>query len=115
MDEILTLLKAGKTPESIYQDALAAVDQMNREKNNKKIAEARDTVVKALDSYIYALSGEHVSTAEAKNLEELLKEVEKEVESMFLPINKEKSTINKSKMKKTDDEIMNDFLKAIMK
>lgn len=111
MDEILTLLKAGKTPESIYQDALAAVDQMNREKNNKKIAEARDTVVKALDSYIYALSGEHVSTAEAKNLEELLKEVE----SMFLPIDKEKSTINKSKKKKTDDEIMNDFLKTIMK
>lgn len=111
MDEILTLLKAGKTPESIYQDALAAVDQMNREKNNKKIAEARDTVVKALDSYIYALSGEHVSTAEAENLEELLKEVE----SMFLPIDKEKSTINKSKKKKTDDEIMNDFLKTIMK
>lgn len=110
MDEILTLLKAGKTPESIYQDALAAVDQMNRE-NNKKIAEARDAVVKALDSYIYALSGEHVSTAEAENLEELLKEVE----SVFLPINKEKSTINKSKKKKTDDEIMNDFLKAIMK
>lgn len=111
MDEILTLLKAGKTPESIYQDALAAVDQMNREKNNKKIAEARDTVIKALDSYIYALSGEHVSTAEAKNLEELLKEVE----GMFLPINKEKSIINKSKKKKTDDEIMNDFLKTIMK
>lgn len=111
MDEILTLLKAGKTPESIYEDALAAVAQMNREKNDKKIAEARDTVVKALDSYIYALSGEHVSTAEAKNLEELLKEIE----SMFLPINKEKSTINKSKKKKTDDEIMNDFLKTIMK
>ena len=111
MDEILTLLKAGKTPESIYEDALAAVDQMNREKNDKKIAEARDTVVKALDSYIYALSGEHVSTAEAKNLEELLKEIE----DMFLPINKEKSTINKSKKKKTDDEIMNDFLKTIMK
>lgn len=111
MDEILTLLKAGKTPESIYQDALAAVDQMNREKNDKKIAEARDTIVKALDSYIYALSGEHVSTAEAKNLEELLKEIE----SMFLPINKEKSTMNKSKKKKTDDEIMNDFLKTIMK
>ena len=37
MDEILTLLKAGKTPESIYQDALAAVDQMNREKNNKNL------------------------------------------------------------------------------
>lgn len=111
MDEILTLLKAGKTPESIYEDALAAVAQMNREKNDKKIAEARDTVVKALDSYIYALSGEHVSTAEAKNLEELLKEIE----SMFLPINKEKSTMNKSKKKKTDDEIMNDFLKTIMK
>lgn len=111
MDEILTLLKAGKTPESIYEDALAAVAQMNKEKNDKKIAEARDTVVKALDSYIYALSGEHVSTAEAKNLEELLKEIE----DMFLPINKEKSTINKSKKKKTDDEIMNDFLKAIMK
>ena len=111
MDEILTLLKAGKTPESIYQDALAAVDQMNREKNNKKIAEARDTVVKALDSYIYALSGEHVPTAEAKNLEELLKEIE----GTFLPINKEKSTMNKSKKKKTDDEIMNDFLKTIMK
>lgn len=111
MDEILTLLKAGKTPESIYQDALAAVDQMNREKNDKKIAEARDTIVKALDSYIYALSGEHVSTAEAKNLEELLKETE----GMFLPINKEKSTMNKSKKKKTDDEIMNDFLKTIMK
>lgn len=111
MDEILTLLKAGKTPESIYQDALAAVDQMNKEKNDKKIAEARDTIVKALDSYIYALSGEHVSTAEAKNLEELLKETE----GMFLPINKEKSTMNKSKKKKTDDEIMNDFLKTIMK
>lgn len=111
MDEILTLLKAGKTPESIYEDALAAVAQMNKEKNDKKIAEARDTIVKALDSYIYALSGEHVSTAEAKNLEELLKETE----GMFLPINKEKSTINKSKKKKTDDEIMNDFLKTIMK
>lgn len=111
MDEILTLLKAGKTPESIYEDALAAVAQMNKEKNDKKIAEARDTVVKALDSYIYALSGEHVPTAEAKNLEELLKEIE----SMFLPINKEKSTMNKSKKKKTDDEIMNDFLKTIMK
>ena len=111
MDEILTLLKAGKTPESIYEDALAAVAQMNKEKNDKKIAEARDTVVKALDSYIYALSGEHVPTTEAKNLEELLKEIE----DMFLPINKEKSTINKSKKKKTDDEIMNDFLKAIMK
>jgi len=111
MDEILTLLKAGKTPESIYEDALAAVAQMNKEKNDKKIAEARDTVVKALDSYIYAISGEHVPTAEAKNLEELLKEIE----DMFLPINKEKSTINKSKKKKTDDEIMNDFLKTIMK
>jgi len=111
MDEILTLLKAGKTPESIYEDALAAVAQMNKEKNDKKIAEARDTVVKALDSYIYALSGEHVPTTEAKNLEELLKEIE----DMFLPINKEKSTINKSKKKKTDDEIMNDFLKTIMK
>lgn len=111
MDEILTLLKAGKTPESIYEDALAAVAQMNKEKNDKKIAEARDTVVKALDSYIYALSGEHVPTTEAKNLEELLKEIE----DMFLPINKEKSTMNKSKKKKTDDEIMNDFLKAIMK
>lgn len=111
MDEILTLLKAGKTPESIYEDALAAVAQMNKEKNDKKIAEARDTIVKALDSYIYALSGEHVSTAEAKNLEELLKEIE----GMFLPINKEKSTMNKSKKKKTDDEIMNDFLKTIMK
>lgn len=111
MDEILTLLKAGKTPESIYEDALAAVAQMNKEKNDKKIAEARDTIVKALDSYIYALSGEHVSTAEAKNLEELLKETE----GMFLPINKEKSTMNKSKKKKTDDEIMNDFLKTIMK
>ena len=111
MDEILTLLKAGKTPESIYEDALAAVAQMNKEKNDKKIAEARDTVVKALDSYIYAISGEHVPTTEAKNLEELLKEIE----DMFLPINKEKSTMNKSKKKKTDDEIMNDFLKAIMK
>lgn len=111
MDEILTLLKAGKTPESIYQDALAAVDQMNREKNNKKIAEARDAVVKAMDLYIYALADEHISTAEAKSLEELLKEIEK----MFLPINKEKSTIDKSKKKKTDDEIVNDFLKAIMK
>lgn len=111
MDEILTLLKAGKTPESIYQDALAAVDQMNREKNDKKIAEARDTVVKTLDSYIYVLSGEHISTAEAKNLEELLKEVE----GIFLSVNKEKSIINKSKKKKTDDEIMNDFLKIIMK
>ena len=111
MDEILTLLKAGKTPESIYQDALAAVDQMNREKNNKKIAEARDAVIKAIDLYIYALSGEHVSTAEAESLEELLKEVE----SMFLSINKEKSTMNKSKKKKTDDEIINDFLKTIMK
>lgn len=111
MDEILTLLKAGKTPESIYEDALAAVAQMNKEKNDKKIAEARDTVVKALDSYIYALSGEHVPTTEAKNLEELLKEIE----DMFLPISKEKSTINKSKKKKTDDEIINDFLKTIMK
>lgn len=107
MDEILALIKAGKTPESIYEDALAAVAQMNKEKNDKEVAEARDTIVKALDLYMYALTGEHISTADAAEVEGLLKEVEK----IVFPIKNK----DKSKKKKTDDEIMEDFLKTIMK
>ena len=44
-EAIEQMLDDGKTPESIYEDVLAIV----KERNNKKVREARESAIKALD------------------------------------------------------------------
>ena len=80
-DALRELLEAGKTPEAIYDDALNIVKEMNaekekQEKKSKELNKARAELIKALDGYLAALSGEHIGTEGVKNLEKELIKIE---------------------------------------
>jgi hypothetical protein len=65
METLRSLLEAGKTPESIYEDALNIVKEMNAEKaaaenKRKKITEARTNFLKIFAEYFSTITGEPV-------------------------------------------------------
>jgi hypothetical protein len=115
MDDILReLLSAGKTPESIYKDALNIVKEMNEEKERankrkKEISEARDELFKSLDDYIYALSQEHMSTDLVEELEQSLIALED------MTLNKPKKATKEKKKQECDilDAFWKDFYRAM--
>lgn len=62
METLRSLLEAGKTPESIYEDALNIVKEMNAEKataenKRKKITEARTNFLKIFAEYFSTITG----------------------------------------------------------
>ena len=115
MDDILReLLSAGKTPESIYKDALNIVKEMNEEKERankrkKEISEARDELFKSLDDYIYTLSQEHMSTDLVEELEQSLIALED------ITLNKPKKVTKEKKKQECDilDAFWKDFYRAM--
>lgn len=115
MDETLkNLLVAGKTPEAIYQDALNIVKEMNATKaKNEKVEKARTDLIKAIDLYMRALTGDPIGSEMAEVLESMLKEIEAESENLQVQI--KKIPLNKSKKKETDeDAVIRSFLKSLM-
>ena len=95
METLRSLLEAGKTPESIYEDALNIVKEMNAEKaaaenKRKRITEARTNFIKAFDEYTYIIDGEHLGVKTIATLE-------KDLIAMEDTLGKLASYANKSK------------------
>ena len=79
-DIISELLESGMTADEIFALAQKKEQALKEEKaNSKAIAEGRANVAKAVDEYIFALTGEHMGAEEVKYVEDILIAIEEEV------------------------------------
>ena len=113
------ILAAGATPEKIYQEALrieeakkAAEAKVKEAKN----AEVRKELLTAIVNYVKAVTEQPIDKDFLKDMEDLLKEVEKH--TVMISLKKEdnppeKKCNCKCKSQMTDDEKLIEFLKTI--
>jgi len=116
METLRELLEAGKTPESIYEDALNIVKEMNAaktaaENKRKRIAEARTNFMKAFDEYMFAIEGEHLGIKTIENMEKDLIGME----DIFIKFDKSnKSKVESGKEQETKRKsALDEFLEKI--
>lgn len=108
MENILEMLRKGATPESIYQEAIAAQEKLNKEAaEDLKISRLREKVIKTLDEYFYAFTKYQLTDTDKKELDKMLKEMEK-----FLPCVKLSFSTSSPDKKKTTTTL-EDLLKGI--
>ena len=106
-DALRELLEAGKTPESIYEDALNIVKEMNATRaKDKKRAEARTNLIKAIDEWVFMATGEHMGTAGVKEAEDSLIALE----NLFT----DKSKKETKREAADEDKVIKAFLDMIM-
>ena len=88
MENILEMLRKGATPESIYQEAIAAQEKLNKEAaEDLKISRLREKAVKALDEYYFSFTNHRLTAKEKKDLDTILQELEKAVTDFKVILN----------------------------
>lgn len=108
MENILEMLRKGATPESIYQEALAAQDKLNKEAAEElKISRLREKVVKALDEYYFSFAKVRLTAKDKKDLDTVLQELEKVLSNVKVVLNTPSSD------KKKSTTTLEDFLKGM--
>lgn len=120
MTDIEKMLAAGATPESIYRDALNAVEAQNRAKMQaekdaaakKKVIDARKKMVAAFAGYMEAVIGEKVDEEHYATLEEQFAELETLI-CQLKKIEKARAERPAPKKEMTDDEKLYRFLKEL--
>lgn len=121
MDEILNLIKAGKTPDQIYREAQAAAKKIeeekqaaenkrkNRNKKKKEYEAARKDFLKAMIEYTKLVAGEGPDNRAINIFNKELSEIEDAVLDGDYPDMKIK--INTEKI--NADKIIDEFLKDL--
>ena len=118
MDVIRELLAAGKTPETIYQDALKIVEEDNaakaaENKRKEKIAEVRSNIIKAYDLYMRAVTDKPLTKEEAEMLTKTLENFESVIAGFGSKKVKPEIKISTSVKDDDFDEVFKNFWKAI--
>ncbi len=120
MTDIEKMLAAGATPESIYREALKAVEAQNRAKvqaekdaaAKKKVIDARKKMVAAFAGYMEAVTEEKVDMEHYATLEEQFAELETLVRQLK-KVEKARAERPTPKKEMTDDEKLYRFLKEL--
>lgn len=120
MTDIEKMIAAGATPESIYKEALKAVEAQNRAKMQakkdatakQKMADARKKMVDAFASYVEAVTGEKVDRGHYATLEEQFAEIENLIIQLE-KLKKERAEKPAPKKEMTDDEKLYKFLEEL--
>ena len=107
MDPIKELLRQGKTPQEILDDALEKQKEINAElKQEEEKNKVRDKFLDAFSDYLEVMVGQPLSEKSRKSMEDDLKTVEN--------ISTKRAVVNKSKEKISDADILSNFLESIL-
>lgn len=111
------MLEAGATPEKIYQEALRieeAKKAAEAKAKEAKNAEVRGELLAEIANYVEAVTQKPIDKSFLKDMEDLLKEIEKH--AVRISLKKEGNPPEKKckcKSQMTDDEKLIEFLKTI--
>ena len=109
--DIEKMLDEGMTPEKLYQEALRIVEAKNAaaaRENKEKITKAKVELLKAMKSYVEAVTGKPMDTDFLKSVEKELDRVEQLVN--LKPAEKKCQCKNNTK---SDEEKIADFMRII--
>ena len=107
MDPIEKLLRQGKSPQQILEEAEQKMKEIEAElQQEEEKNKVRNKFLDVFSDYVQAMVGHPLSEKSRKSMEIDLKELEK--------LCAERAVVNKSKEKSSDAEILSEFLESIL-